>query len=582
MKWSNFTFFLSVVLLLGLFCETQAQEKSSSIVIEGVVADSSSDEKLVFATVYNRTSNKATITNEEGYFQLSIESFQDSVVISYIGYKSQTLTLMPNKRSYQVALEPTSFDLKAVTIKPRDYSYLFDLIQACKEKRNTESVTAKAYYQLKSYTGGNQIELVESFYNARINGYDLLSLELKSGRVGLREHNHTFFRSLESSKPIYKHKLFLTSEYFPTNPLELKVKKAERKFHIDLIQNYQDETSDSVYVVFLYPKKNRENNFSCKLWINATDTIIQKVEFEGVNLSAYPIIPVDKFDKLTKKRLKMTKTFTQNEHGVFFEHVDFQYDFIYNKSGDSSYRVNTEVVLFTYDHENPFILPKYGISTKGLTDYQLIGALPYNHFFWNENDELQLHDTTNKNQKFLNHPNTITNQNFKEKHSKLSSLFSYPSFFWSKSRFAFKTLEKNTDFIYSRENPYYKLSFGIYLDYNKYNDSINLLSKSIFDGFRSYYLFYIDETANCFFNMYFDLYEGERIKFIQSLSVESLTQNRIDSAYSKTLREIRKTVEQFDSEVERGRNFENFKRWNSYIKESIDIDNIKTFGLSKN
>ena len=205
MKWSNFAFFLSVVLLLSVLCETQAKGVSSSIVIEGVVADSSSGEKLAFATVYNRTSDKATITNEEGYFQLSIESFQDSVVISYIGYKSQTLTLKPNKRSYQIALEPTSFDLKAVTIKPRDYSYLFRLIQACKEKRNTESVTAKAYYQLKSYIGGNQIELVESFYNARIKGYDLLSLELKSGRVGLREHNHTFFGSLESSKPIYKH-----------------------------------------------------------------------------------------------------------------------------------------------------------------------------------------------------------------------------------------------------------------------------------------------------------------------------------------------------------------------------------------
>lgn len=573
--------FYLLLVVLSLFLEAQAQGSSTTIVIEGVVSDSTTHEKLAFATVYNRTRDKATITNETGYFQLNIESFQDSVVISYVGYKSQVLTLNPNKKSYQVALKPTSVDLEAVTIKPRDYSYFFNLIQACKEKRTTERVKAKAYYQLKSYIGENQIELVESFYNATIKGYDLLGLKLKCGRVGLREHDSSFFGSLESSKPIYKHKLFFTSAYFPTNPLELKVKKAERKFHIDLIQAYQDETRDSVYVVFLYPKKNTNNYFNCKLWINATDTVVQKVEFNGINLSDYPIMPINRFDQLTKRNLKMTKTFNQTDGGVHFEHVDFQYDFVYNKRGGSSYRVNTEVVLFTYDYDQPFNLPKYGISTKGLSDYQLIGALPYNHFFWKNNDELQLHDAINKNKQFLIHPQTITNNNFREKHSELSKLFSYPSYYWSNSRFAFKTLEKNTDFIRSNENPYYKLHCGIYLDFNKYRDTIHLLSKSIFDVYRSYYLFYIDEIANCFFNMYFDLYEVERIKLIESLSAGTLTQAKIDSTYNQILKETRKTVQQFEMEVERGRNFENFQKWNLGIKESLGVDNIKTFGLSK-
>ena len=66
-------------------------QRSTQLVIEGTVSDSLSGEELPFATVYNHSLNTASITNTEGYFKLEIESWSDSVVISYIGYKNKTV-----------------------------------------------------------------------------------------------------------------------------------------------------------------------------------------------------------------------------------------------------------------------------------------------------------------------------------------------------------------------------------------------------------------------------------------------------------------------------------------------------------
>ena len=572
----KFALFLCVIVLwqFGLYAQ-----KSTQLVVEGTVSDSLSGIELPFATVYNHSLNTASITNTEGYFKLEIQSWSDSVVISYIGYENKTVSLIQSKKSYNIQLKENIYELSAVTIRAKDYSYLYDLIIACREKQSKGIQHAKAYYQLKSYIDNQQIELVENFYNASIKGYNLLNLKLKTGRVGLQKINRSLFASLESSKPIKLHKLFTPSDLFPASPLEYNKRGIKKKFYLELEKVYTDENLDSIQIVYLYPKKNKQDYFSCKLWINASDTTFLKIELEGSRLDAFPFMPIYENHRLSQKNLKITKTFKTDGGETYFEHVDFQYDFLYHRADEKAIWVRTEAVLFTYGQDSLFYLPLFQLNTSNLTDYQKLSVLPYNTFFWEFNNELKLNYKIDSNHIFMSDSNTISNQGYLFKQAiNLTEFFNYPAFKWSKTRFSFKELPQNTAYNYNEcERDYYQLKGKLFLDVNKYDDSTNVLTASIFDIYQSFYLWNINEKTNCFFNMHFDLVEIERRKLENSIFSSDKSIKSIEALYQNSLKQLETNKNQFLDDTELGRNIEGMLDWNSKIRNELGIDNLSIF-----
>tara|TARA_R110002096_G_C14633624_1_gene725072 strand:- start:448 stop:2181 length:1734 start_codon:yes stop_codon:yes gene_type:complete len=551
-------------------------QRSTQLVIEGTVSDSLSGEELPFATVYNHSLNTASITNTEGYFKLEIESWSDSVVISYIGYKNKTVSLIQSKKSYNIQLKENIYQLSAVSIRAKDYSYLYDLIIACKEKQSEGIQHAKAYYQLKSYIDNQQIELVENFYNASIKGYNLLNLKLKTGRIGLQKINRSLFASLNSSKAIMLHKLFTPSDLFPSSPLEYNKRGIKKKFYLELFKVYTDENLDTIHIVYLYPKKNKQDYFSCKLWINASDTTFLKIELEGSHLKDFPLMPIYNSHRLSQKNLKITKTFKTEGGETYFKHVDFHYDFLYHRENEKAIWVRTEAVLFTYGQDSLFYLPLYQLNTSNLTDYQKLSIFPHNTFFWEFNNELKLNYKIDSNHLFMSDTNTISNQSYQFKQAiNLTEFFNYPAFKWSKTRFSVKKLPQNK--VYKDWEGNYQLKGKLFLDVNKYDDSTNVLTASIFDVYESFYRWYINEKTNCFFNMYFDLVEIERRKLENSIFSSDKSMKSIEELYKNSLNQLETNKNQFLDDTELGRNKGGMLDWNSKIRNELDIDNLSIF-----
>jgi len=569
----KFALFLCVIVLWQFSLYAQ---RSTQLFIEGTVSDSLSGKELPYATVYNHSLNTASITNLEGYFKMEIKSWSDSLVISYIGYENKTLSLLRSKKSYDIQLKENIYELSEVNIQAKDYSYLYDLIIACKEKQSEGFHQAKAYYQLKSYIDNQQIELVENFYNARIKGYNLLNLKIKTGRVGLQKINRSLFASLESSKPIKLHKLFTPSDLFPASPLEYNKRRIEKKFYLQLEKVYTDENLDSIQIVYLYPKKNKQDYFSCKLWINASDTTFLKIELEGSHLDVFPLMPIYDNHHLSQKNLKITKTFKKEGGETYFEHVDFHYDFLYHRANEKAKRVRTEAVLFTYGQDSLFNLPLFQLNTSNLTDYQKLTVLPYNKFFWEFNNELKLNYKIDSNYLFMSDTNTISNQSYQFKHAiKLMDFFNYPAFKWSKTRFSVKELPQNT--AYKESEGDYQLKGKLFLDVNKYDDSTNVFTVAIFNVYESFYRWHINEETNCFFNMYFDLVEIERRKLENSILSSDQSMKSIEELYKNSLNQLETNKNQFLDDTELGRNKEGMLDWNSKIKNELGIDNLSIF-----
>lgn len=569
------------LLLIGLcICSlVRSQDFTDTpFIMKGLVYDSASKVSLPFATVIDLSTNIATITNAEGYFELNIQSTADTIEISYLGYKKRRIETISRTKDYRIGLEANTFNLNTIEVFPKNYGFIYDLILAAKEKQSKKIKDAKVYYQLKSFIDGSQIELVENFYNARIQGYDLLSLTLKTGRLGLKKSKDSYFASLESSKPIKMHRLFSESDYFPYSPLEFNKKKMKKNYSLDLEKAYLDENKDSILIVHFFPKKGKLLHFDTRVWINASDTNLIKIELEGKDILKFPLAPIFHEDELSDINLKITKSFEEFNGELFFKHINFNYDFKYKKGYGDSFRVKTEAVLFSYDYDQTFKLPITNLNISKLTDYQKLSAMPYNDFFWNQNDELRLHYEVDSNEIFMQDELTISNlRELNTFTNELSAFFNYPIIRWAKNRFSLKELPQNKSFVIGQPN--YKFKTQLYLDYNEYNDSIDIQTQSIFDVYSSYYRYFINNETVCFMNMYFDLVELERRSLASKINESNKSWGTINRLYSESQLNLKRDLSNYLDEVGLGKNQEEMRQWNDLISKKLKIDNISTFKL---
>ena len=102
---------LSVFVLLLLPC-TYAK-----VTISGYVRDAASGEFLIGANVITQNGNKGTISNEYGFYSLSLEAGDYTLIFSYLGYSSLSVPLtIDQDQTLDVELEESLFQLEDVTI----------------------------------------------------------------------------------------------------------------------------------------------------------------------------------------------------------------------------------------------------------------------------------------------------------------------------------------------------------------------------------------------------------------------------------------------------------------------------------
>lgn len=92
---------------------TQAQ----NVTVSGYVTDSGSGERMIDATVYERASFAGTTTNNYGFFSLQIPRGRAEIIVSYLGYSTDTLIItLARDTTINFNLEISSSPIEAVTV----------------------------------------------------------------------------------------------------------------------------------------------------------------------------------------------------------------------------------------------------------------------------------------------------------------------------------------------------------------------------------------------------------------------------------------------------------------------------------
>ncbi len=90
--------------------------------ISGVVYDQKTNEKLPYVNLIWLNTNKGTSTNLDGSYTLSLNSKTNKLVITYIGYHSDTLTIDKTNPNLDIYLKENTTTLRQVTITERKQS----------------------------------------------------------------------------------------------------------------------------------------------------------------------------------------------------------------------------------------------------------------------------------------------------------------------------------------------------------------------------------------------------------------------------------------------------------------------------
>jgi hypothetical protein len=72
-------------------------DSAGSIALTGTVIDKSTQQPLIGATILEAGTQNGTNSDSDGRFQFNVKSLPADIVVSYIGYSSQTLTLTTNE-----------------------------------------------------------------------------------------------------------------------------------------------------------------------------------------------------------------------------------------------------------------------------------------------------------------------------------------------------------------------------------------------------------------------------------------------------------------------------------------------------
>ncbi|MBP6680443.1 MAG: carboxypeptidase-like regulatory domain-containing protein, partial [Saprospiraceae bacterium] len=132
------SFILFLLALLPSFSWGQSTRE-----IEGRILNATTKEPVSYANVYNKTLQKGTITNDDGYFRVVTSNTRDSIMIIFIGYETQIVKLSSQQDFYTIYMEESTQLLREIVVTPNDNLYLFDLLVKCRSKASSFETDAK-------------------------------------------------------------------------------------------------------------------------------------------------------------------------------------------------------------------------------------------------------------------------------------------------------------------------------------------------------------------------------------------------------------------------------------------------------
>ena len=161
---------------------------------KGKIVDSESDSTLAYASILLNGTNQGTVTNNDGIFTFKLSEGEYSLIIRYVGYKTDTLTIkVPHPDLINIKLIKQPIVLADILVTDEDPAYII-IREAIKRKKiNKKGLKNFEYdaYSKKILESSGEIALVEETFVKGYNKIDKWEKEfiLKTHKTENRKKN---------------------------------------------------------------------------------------------------------------------------------------------------------------------------------------------------------------------------------------------------------------------------------------------------------------------------------------------------------------------------------------------------------
>ncbi|MGB3342577.1 MAG: erythromycin esterase family protein [Aequorivita sp.] len=257
--------------------------------ISGRIFDKKSKEPLAFANILIKASYIGTSTNEDGYFELYFPNSlkNKSVIISSLGYESQTIDFENITPKIELNSEATSLDEVIITSKLSANAIVSKAIE------NFDKNYPLQHYNADIYTNA-QIKLKDTI----ILDLDVISNYYNRGykKAYRPTQNIKEIRwNIKTVKPNNKMRYFFTNTYNSVANIQFISQKRKLKKFTFVKEKEEVYHGKDIYIIrfntdrnhFNYTNKSYFSEFSGFLYINKEDFSIVKI-IENWNVTDYP------------------------------------------------------------------------------------------------------------------------------------------------------------------------------------------------------------------------------------------------------------------------------------------------------
>ncbi len=169
-----FISFLTIISWHTFICPNYGQS------VKGSVLDKSTGKQIPFVSIYS-PSGTGTLSNENGDFEIRVQSSPLQLIVSHLSYQSDTITFTAPTNNYIIHLKPTAHELAPITVSNAGYKLIqqaFDWVNA-----NEKSIIyGKAFYRQLTKNGEQPTEIQEVMYNVKLSSNKIEGVRIDNAR----------------------------------------------------------------------------------------------------------------------------------------------------------------------------------------------------------------------------------------------------------------------------------------------------------------------------------------------------------------------------------------------------------------
>ncbi|SHN24053.1 M1 family aminopeptidase [Chitinophaga sp. CF418] len=158
--------YLRLCVLLLVLAGNQAVAQEKFITLSGRITDAGSHQPVIYANIQLENGSIGTVANTAGefIFKIAEKFWQDTLLISCIGYKTITMPLpQANLQDMDLRMEPSVYLLPAVSVNVRDgFGILRKMISSIPDNYDTADVRLTAFYRENIRLAADTVNFNES------------------------------------------------------------------------------------------------------------------------------------------------------------------------------------------------------------------------------------------------------------------------------------------------------------------------------------------------------------------------------------------------------------------------------------